>query len=50
MILKFTGNNIERVCQKDKKIGYSKIRKINSPEGSELIVAIENYKVKYWSF
>ena len=36
------------VCSKDKKKGFTKIRKINSPTGSELIVAIDDNKLKCW--
>ena len=36
------------VCCKHKKKGFTKIRKINSPTGSELIVAIDDNKLKCW--
>ena len=48
--LKISGENIEIKAQKNKEKGYSKIRKIISPENSEIIVAIDNHQVKYWSF
>ena len=48
--LKISGEKIEIKDQKNKEKGYSKIRKIISPENSEIIVAIDNHQVKYWSF
>lgn len=34
---------------KKKVEGYSKIRKIITPESYEIVVSIEDHKVKYWS-
>ena len=47
--LKISGENIEIEDEKDKEKGFSRIKKINSPENSEFIIIIENHKVKYWS-
>ena len=49
-ILWLADNKLNRKNQKNKKTGYTKIRKINSPKGKELIVAIDDYKVKCWLF
>ena len=47
LIFNATEKRIENTIYKDKK-GPSKIRKINTPESDELIVAIDNYQVKCW--
>jgi uncharacterized protein YdiU (UPF0061 family) len=48
-ILKIEDNNIERIYDKNKKNKYTKVRKISLPNNSKLIVAIDDYKVKYWN-
>ena len=48
--LDISGENIEVKDEKDKEKGFSKIRKIISPENSQIIVAIDDNKVKCWSF
>ena len=48
-ILKIKDNNIKRVYDKNKKNKYTKVRKISLPNNSKLIVAIDDYKVKYWN-
>ena len=49
LIFNTSEKKIEKTINKDKK-GPSKIRKINTPESDELIVAIDNYQVKCWYF
>ena len=48
-ILKMDGGNIEIKNNKEKKKGYSKIRKIITPGSYGIIVAIDDHKIKYWS-
>ncbi len=48
-VLKIDGGNIEIKYNKEKTKGYSKIRKIITPEGYGIIVAIDDHKIKYWS-
>ena len=50
IILEITGKQIEKKFSKEKAEGYSKIRKIITPQSFEIVVAIDNHKVKYWSF
>ena len=50
IVLEITGGNIEIKYNKEKTKGFSKIRKIITPKGSPIIVAIDNQQVKYWSF
>ena len=45
LIFNVSEKKIVKTIPKDKK-GFSKIRKINTPESSELIVTIDNYQVK----
>ena len=47
LIFNASEKRIENTIYKDKR-GLSKIRKINTPESDELIVAIDNYQVKCW--
>ena len=49
IIVNTSKQKIENNIQKD-KMGYSKIRKINTPESGELIVIIDNYQLKCWPF
>ena len=49
IILEINGKKIEKKYNKKKVEGYSKIRKIITPESYEIVVSIEDHKVKYWS-
>ena len=48
-VLKIVEGNIEIKNNQKKTKGYSKIRKIITPEGYGIIVAIDDHKIKYWS-
>ena len=49
IILEINRKKIEKKYNKKKVEGYSKIRKIITPESYEIVVSIEDHKVKYWS-
>ena len=50
IILEVSDEKIEIKACKNKVIGFSKIRKIITPAGSEIVVTLDNHKLKYWSF
>ena len=50
IILEVSDEKIEIKACKNKVTGFSKIRKIITPEGSEIVVTLDNHKLKYWSF
>ena len=50
IIMKITDDKIEIRDCKNKIAGYSKIRRIIALNILEIIVAIDNHKLKYWTF
>ena len=50
LILKINEGNIELKLKINKVKGYTKVRKITTPEANECVVAIDNHQIKYWVF